>query len=127
MNARKLIEWNRSGVMREVFLVGRWAVKVPKLTRGWRQFLRGLLANMEERELSANQWPELCPVVFSVPCGWLIVMRRAAPLTDEFLKTFDMVEFVLPEDGRTFPEIEMKGSSFGMLDGRIVVVDYGSP
>jgi hypothetical protein len=122
-----LIEWKRAGAMREVFLVGRWAVKLPKLTRGWRQFLRGLLANLEERELSANQWSELCPVVFSVPGGWLIIMRRAEPLTDEFLANFDMMGFLMPDDGRAFPDIEPKGSSLGMLDGRVVAVDYGSP
>ena len=64
-----MLEWKRAGAMREVFLIGRWAVKVPKLTRGWRQFLRGLLSNMEEREISANGWSEFCPVVFSLPCG----------------------------------------------------------
>ena len=36
--------------MREVILIGGWAVKLPKLTRSWTQFLRGLLSNMEERD-----------------------------------------------------------------------------
>ena len=113
--------------MREVFLVGRWAVKLPKLSRDWRQFLRGLLSNMEEREFAANGWPEFCPVVFSLPGGWLVIMRRAQPLTDEFLLTFDRLDFLMPEDGRLFPEVEPKDDSFGMLDGRVVIVDYGSP
>jgi hypothetical protein len=39
-----IIKWNPTGVMREVLLSGRWAVKLPKLTRGWRNFLQGLLA-----------------------------------------------------------------------------------
>jgi hypothetical protein len=124
MDPKKLIEWIRTGVTREVLLVGRWALKVPKLTSGWTNFLYGLVANMREREYSAKEWPELCPVVFSVPGGWLIVMLRAGPLTDELLDRLDMVGFATPEDGRVLP-IEMKGSSFGVLNGRIVVVDYG--
>lgn len=74
--------WNRTGIMREVFLIGRWAVKVPKLTRGWRNFLQGLLANMQERELSRRGYPQLCPVVFSIPGGWLVVMPRVEPLSN---------------------------------------------
>jgi hypothetical protein len=38
---------------------------------------RELLANMQERDLSKLGWPELCPVVFAVPGGRLVVMRRA--------------------------------------------------
>ena len=124
---KAMIEWKRAGAMREVFLVGRWAIKLPKLTSDWRQFLRGLLSNMEEREFSAKGYPEFCPVVFSLPCGWLVVMRRAEPLTDEFLAGFDRLQFIMPDDGRLFPEVEPKDDSFGMLDGRVVIVDYGSP
>ena len=120
-----MIEWKRVGTMREVFLVGRWAVKVPKLTRGWRNFLQGLLANMQERELFARGWPQLCPVVFSLRGGWLIVMRRAEPLTEEFFDTFDREAFAELEDG-TFVPVEGKHSCYGILDGRVVAVDYGS-
>jgi hypothetical protein len=119
-----LIEWKRTGVMREVLLIGRWAVKLPKLTRCWRNFLQGLLANMQERELFARGYAQLCPVVFSIPGGWLVVMRRAEPLTDKFLEDFDMEQFTELADG-TMLDIEMKGDTFGMLDGHPVVVDYG--
>ena len=99
-----MIELKRSGAMREVLLVGRWALKLPKLTRGWRQFLRGLLSNMEEREISANGWPEFCPVLFALPGGWLVIMRRAEPCTDEFLAGFDMIGFLLRRMGACFPK-----------------------
>ncbi len=59
--------WNRLGVTREVLLVGGFAVKLPKLTYGWKMFLCGLLANMQEREFASLRWPELCPVLFAVP------------------------------------------------------------
>jgi hypothetical protein len=119
----RMVEWKRDGVMREVFLVGRWAIKLPKLTRGWRNFLRGLLANIHERELSTLRWRTLCPIVFSVPGGWLNVMQRATPLTDDELAHFDIGGFFYPENGEVIPG-EPKGSSIGWLDGRIVAVDY---
>jgi hypothetical protein len=107
-------------------LIASWAVKLPKLTRGWRQFLWGLLSNMTERQLSQLGYPELCPVTFSLPGGWLVVMRRAEPLSEEFLRDFDMLAFLMPP-GRNLIPGEPKPDSFGRLDGRVVVVDYGEP
>lgn len=110
------------GATRAVLLVGQIAVKVPRM-RTWRTFLNGLLANMQEREFSRTGWPELCPVVFSVPGGWLLVMHRAVPLSDAEWCTVhpdwaEREEYVVP--------VEMKRDSFGVLCGRIVAIDYGT-
>lgn len=121
----KFIEWNRTGMSRDVLCIGRWALKLPKL-KTWRAFLIGLLANMQERDLSKRGcWPELCPVVFALPGGWLVVMRRATPLTDAQAEALDPLAVLSPEDDRPSIPAEPKASSFGMLDGRLVVVDYG--
>ena len=117
-------EWNRDGITREVFLIGQYAVKIPKMTYGWQKFLCGLLANMQEVTFSKAGWPELCPVVFSIPGGWLIVMKRARPLTDQEWWGFDPNTFVEP--GEYVVPAETKRDSFGILDGRIVAVDYGN-
>lgn len=115
---------NRMGCTRIVFLIGAWAVKVPNVCYGWRLFLIGLLANMQERTFSKAGWPELCPVLWSIPGGWLVVMPRARPLTDdEFLALdydafTDKPEYVVP--------VEDKADSFGWLGDRIVALDYGS-
>lgn len=119
--------WNRYGVTREVFLTKRYAIKVPKFTYGWKQFLNGLLSNMQEREFSKTGWPELCPVVLSLPGGWLVVMRRARPLEDIEWDTFDVERFqgwTVPKAPYVIP-VESKRCSFGVLDERIVAVDYG--
>lgn len=116
--------WNRDGVTREVLLVGSWAVKLPKLTYGWRLFLQGLLANMQERQFAAAKWPELCPVIWGLPGGWLLVMRRAEPMTDAEWTKFDPERFCDRRDYRV--PAEHKRDSFGKLNGRIVVVDYGN-
>lgn len=111
------------GVTRNVVLVGRYAFKFPALSE-WRLFLLGLLANMQECIFSKTGWPELCPVVWSLPGGFLVVMRRAEILTDEQFATTDLESFVSKPD-YTIPA-ELKSDSFGYLDGRLVAVDYGN-
>lgn len=112
------------GATRTVVLVGRWAVKVPSCRGGWRNFLIGLLANMQERTFSATGWPELCPVVFSLPGGWIVVMPRCEPvgeLTDEvYQRMTKHADYEVPA--------ENKDDSFGWLGGeggRLVAIDYG--
>src|SRR5262245_28958170 len=130
--------WKRNGVTREVLLTGRYAIKLPKLTGGWSFFLRGLLANMQERRCGAARWPELCPVVCSLPGGWILVMRRTEPLTDERWKQFrrELIGdetnyrrgFIRPWNhvsAEYLVPVELKRDSFGLLDGCIVAVDYG--
>lgn len=112
------------GATRSVLLTERYAFKVPRLA-SWRLFLCGLLANMQEREFSRGGWPELCPVLLSLPGGWLVVMPRAAPLTDA---QWDQTEAWMHEDSdRDYVlPVELKRDSFGLLGSRIVAVDYGS-
>lgn len=110
------------GATRAVLLTKRYAFKVPRLV-SWRLFLSGLLANMQEREFARAGWPELCPVLFSLPGGWLVVMPRAAPLTDLEWAQIDMR---WPERADYVVPVEMKRDSFGRLLSRIVAVDYGS-
>ena len=96
----KFVEWKRGGASREVICIGRWAWKIQKLTRGWQQFLIGLLANMQERDLSKRGSPKLCPVVFALPGGWLVVMPRGErPLIDAQADAFYYIEFLSFDDG----------------------------
>lgn len=127
---RPWFHYSNQGVTREVFLIGDYAFKIPKLRYGWGNFLQGLLCNRQECLwwISIPAWP-FCPIVFSIPGGWLVVMRRARVLTDgEYDRLFgecgperrkyDEIEFVIP--------VEHKSSSFGWIDEQIVIIDYGS-
>jgi len=111
------------GTTRMVFLVGDYAIKVPSLAE-YRLFLCGLLANLQEASFSKTQWDELCPVILSVPLGLMVVMKRCIPLTREQFFSLDYGKFVHKEDYQV--PVENKLDSFGILDGRIVAVDYGS-
>lgn len=111
------------GATRTVWLIGPWAFKFPSMVE-WRLFLLGLLANMQERKFSETDWPELCPVLWSLPGGWLVVMRRARELTRT---EFDQIDFVKWLDrGNYVIPAEPKMDSFGWIGGQLVAVDYGN-
>ena len=111
----------RSGCTRLVLLVGPWAVKLPHFLRGWRDGLYGLCGNMNEAERSGA--PAACPVLWRIPGGFLLVMRRADALADEEFACLDAPSLCDPQLTST----ERTRDSFGRLpDGRVVVVDYGS-
>lgn len=113
----------RHGSTRTVALFRGIAIKIPRMTT-WRTFLNGLLSNMQEREFSRSGWPELCPILFSLPGGWLVIMKRAKPLSDDEWCSFDVYKWPA-HDEYTVP-VEIKQDSFGVLQDRIVAVDYGS-
>lgn len=100
-----------------VLLTSKYAFKIPSMVYGWRLFVTGLLANIQEKQWSGRKG--LCPVIWSLPGGFLNVMPRCEWLTDgEYCKE-------VPEKwGRHLP-VEHKTCSFGRLNGKIVAVDYG--
>jgi hypothetical protein len=103
-----------------VILTQRRAWKFPS------SFLRGLLANLQETAFSELDWPELCPVVFALPLGLLVVMPRARLCPPAYLDDPRAFEPLLyPVHGQYAVPAEPKPSSFGLLDGRVVAVDYG--
>lgn len=112
------------GTTRTVFLIGKSAIKVPSFVE-WRLFLLGLLANMQERKFWTTKDARLCPVRFGVPGGWFIVMSRARPLTRDEWYVFDVERFRDTGEGMVVPS-ESKMDSYGILDNRIVAVDYGN-
>ena len=117
---RPFLKIIRTGHSRTVVLLGPVAIKFPNC-QTWRTFLKGLLGNGQEADLSRTRHPLLCPVLFCFPLGLFLVMRRARPLTvDEFV-AMDIEEMDL--DG--IPA-ERKQDSWGWLDGRFVAVDYGT-
>lgn len=114
----------KRGATRIVFIFeDRFVVKIPN-TRSWSLFLRGLLGNLQERVFGASKWKELCPVLASCPLGFWLIMPYAEPLRDEEWVWMDYDKFVDREDYRV--PAERKQDSFGMLNGRIVAIDYGS-
>ena len=107
-------------------LVSRYlAFKIPSL-HSWRLFLYGLLANMQEKQWSGLS-DLLCPVLFSIPGGFLIVMPAVEPVPDSV--SLDSLEELICSH-QTISDmvlpIELKRNSFGVLKGNLVAIDYGS-
>ena len=109
-----------AGRNRLVILVGRWALKVPSM-RCWRDFLFGLLNNLTERDRSrSGVLPAACPVLWCAPGGFVLVMPRARMLTPAEFASLDYGTVVGDRCS-----VEHKPDSFGIVDGRLVVLDYG--
>lgn len=115
------------GCTRTVLSIGNYSFKFPSIIE-YRLFLLGLLANMQESLFSKYEaiQDKLCPVVFSIPGGFLVVMKRATVLTDEeFLELYDDLDKFIENDDLWIP-MEKKSDSFGWLDGKLVSIDYGN-
>lgn len=114
---------DRTGCTRIVILIGNFAIKIPAFDCEWRLFLRGLLANMQEARWAKTGWDELCPVKFSIPGGFFLIMKRARELTDNEFLALNLKEFI--HDDCIIP-VELKSNSFGYIDGKLVAIDYGN-
>lgn len=113
----------RSGTSRYVLLLGRLAIKVPRL---WplSRIARGLRGNWFERRVALRYapvfgWHELCPVLFADRFGLVLVMPRAEPVTHEDIRQ------AADDDHYPAPPYEFKPEDWGRLpDGRVVAVDF---
>jgi hypothetical protein len=110
------------GATREVILTKHYALKVPSI-RSWELFLCGLLANTSEKVWSGFS-QHLCPVLWSLPGGFLSVMPRIDTFDDHL--DDDLYEEIFGEkEGYTLEFVENKPNHFGYYHGHIVAVDYG--
>ena len=117
------MEFMKNGTTRTVFLISKYAVKIPSFF-SWKMFLHGLLANMQEASFSKTKWPELCPVLFELPGGFLIVQKRAEPIDAEEYYSLSFYELTIRKD--YIVPAEDKPNSWGKINGKIVAIDYGS-
>jgi hypothetical protein len=109
-----------SGLTRIVILLEHTVVKIARPDDGvLLKNNHGRRANLTEARLSVLHPDKLCPVLWSKKDGSVLIARRAEPLPLDLFKNLDVLEF------RQGLPIEMKADSFGLLDGRIVAVDYG--
>lgn len=111
------------GISRTVFLVGPYAIKVPCGRYGWEKWLRGLLANMQERRFGRLGWEGVCPVLLADPLGLVVVMPRCRPVPGYFTDSY--YERLINRGDYRIPA-ENKPDSWGILNGKTVAVDYGN-
>ena len=114
----------KKGSNRWVFIIGKFAFKIPSL-HAYKNFLWGLLANMQEKEFSGiDEFKDrLCPVVFYIPLGLLVVMPRARVLEMNEISKEELKIFCTLTKG--YIPAELKHDSFGYFKGKLVAIDYG--
>lgn len=106
-----------TGCSRIVLCVKSYVVKIPTFLFGTTPFMRGLLNNCKEYDVTVAGYRThlISPVVFHAPFGLFSVQRRCVPLTRE-----------LTDDERelfgSFDDVKM--DNVGYLDGNLVIFDY---
>lgn len=120
------IDWR--GVSRKpVVVIGPWAFKIARGKRGRR--CNRFEADLYHR-VNSQRRAILCPVLWCSPCGALLIMRSAVPLTqterDDSLKnrTFPSWNYRPGDESEPF---EYKASDWGWLNGKLVALDYAAP
>ncbi|GEP06865.1 hypothetical protein [Methylobacterium oxalidis] len=116
-----------TGSTRVVVVAGDFAFKIARSAEH-------RACNLFEERIWSEATPErkemLCPVVQSLFDGWVLVMRAARPLSDEEAATHLAADTYPDWDyvpGGEDEPFEYKASDWGMLDGRLVALDYSAP
>lgn len=119
------------GQSRLVVLVGNVAVKVPWIKRvsvlTWvGQILQGRNCNKAERAAwDERKFSHLCPLLYADRYGWIVMMRRAMPMTDDEFDAW-FASDCWPYVPNTSVPYELSAKDAGFLpDGTPVMVDYG--
>ncbi len=113
-----MIKINHQGITRVVLITGNYAIKFPRITKGWSMLIQGIYCNLSE----ANCWnmncfdgqthPMLCPVKFSF-MGFILVM----PYVSICQNKDELPEEIDPGEDRHH-------RNYGWYMGRVVCVDY---
>jgi len=113
----------RRGSQRRTIVCGCIAIKIPRMGR----LRAGSRANREEARIWREGWqsfyPELCPVLASLPFGAALVMPAVRPMSRVEFEAF-LTSDAHPEHSPDPELYEDKLGEWGYLRGRPVVVDY---
>lgn len=115
------------GATRIVFMFSKFVIKIPRVIP-WKNCLVGMLANLQEREFNTLKRNDLAPIFLSSRLGLFVIMKRAKPIEnytdaefwgilDEMYKGTDFYEFMLSD---------YKMNNYGIINGKIVKIDYGN-
>lgn len=123
---RPFFRYCNQGATRRVLLAGKYAIKVPN-PQEWRTFIYGIMANMIERKFAEMNDTRLAHIHYANRCGFLLIMERLEPLTDEQWEAFDYESVCSSSDWHMEGVTEDKRDGLGSTkDGQIKFVDYGS-
>ena len=112
------------GTSRNIVLVGKFAFKFPNIN-SLRIFLLGMIANSDEAASSKllASTGKINPVLFWFPFGLCNVYLKAEPIGRDVFWDLKFEEWIKIQTKQTIT-VEHKYSSFGIVKGEIVAVDY---
>ena len=117
------------GCSRRVAILGQVAVKLAKGRRGRRCNLYEA-GVWERNQAHPKRSLHLCPVLWCSRRGVVLIMRAAEPVPADFdIRIFDKQVgdwWDYSPGGDAWP-CEPKAADWGVLDGRIVSIDYAAP
>lgn len=119
-----------AGSTRFVLLIGPWAIKVPRPDLGGRQFVLGLLANMQERDSSraAGSDRRLARTIAAAPLGLVAIAERVdGPPIRRRLEPTELFDLPLQEFTGEAGVDDNGRNVARRCDGSLVVLDYGNP
>jgi hypothetical protein len=128
----------KRGATRIVFVFKRVVIKIPN-NQGYKLFLYGILANLQEKSFSRGcSRDDLAKVKFCSPLGFFLIMEKAEPIKLEELWETDwedadeweqfsnfLHERYKDDDMKDFMLSDSKPSNWGYINGRLVKIDYG--
>jgi hypothetical protein len=126
---RPFFSFKSDGVTRFVVLIGPIAIKIARFVFFRRiqidNGLTGMLGNRREHRFGrkGTSFIGLCPSFWCSPLGLFQIMRRADPISSEEWQRLRGGKARLIYKNMS-GMIERKQSSFGLIDGELVAVDY---
>lgn len=115
--------WFRYGVTRWVIITRTHAIKIPRLRWGMWGFCQGVLANRSEKDWSG--WPGVNPQLHSFLGGVVAIYRRVQPVDLDVIPDTDDPWWQSISPGLV--GYDPKVSNLGLLDDKLVWIDYASP
>ena len=115
------------GATRNVLIFKQFVIKIPTI-KEYRLFLKGILANLQEKKWSGHHI-DLAKVLFCSKFGLFLIMERA----DVISNNIDWASFQLMikskyqyDNLQDFLLSDLKPSNWGYIRDHLVKIDYGN-
>lgn len=112
----------KQGITRIVFIFKNYVIKIPNYRYGYQYILKGLLANLQEKNLwnfHKGKTDKLCPVLYCSPFCLFLIMPKA-----EKVGEVEITKEVAKNYFKDYP-LDYGKRNFGLYNGKIILLDYG--